>query len=229
MPSFAALDKRLRSDEEALHDFLWHDWKGDPSELLGNVVRDARALDAFLGAGGKLRRPAEALARAVEAKGKEGWGESLYELLSHAYQLTAATVHLAKGDADGASDHLENVMGSVTIGVCSNAGCFQYVTEWESKKIDFETYMGKLADFLQTKGVPRAGEWKRLVGAAYNFKRTLDTREPKAEQMLLARAAVLAACWASLASISIRKGLGSPPRFPAADFSAVVVTIAARV
>src|SRR2546427_8428245 len=138
MPAFAALDKRLRSDEQSLHDFLWHDWKGDPSVLLGSVVRDARALDAFLGARGKLGGSAAALAKRVQAQGKEGAGEGLYELVSHAYQLTAATVHLGKEDADGAADHLEDVMGSVTIGVCSNAGCCQYVPEWESKRIDFE-------------------------------------------------------------------------------------------
>src|SRR6266571_5642797 len=229
MAAFQALDKRLRRDEQGLHDYLWHDWKGDSKALLADIAKDARALDAFLAAGGKLRGAADVLGRAVKEKGKEGAGESLYELLSHAYQLTAATVHLGKGDAAGAADHLEDVMGSVTIGVCSNAGCFEYVTEWESKKVDFETYMGKLADFLQGKGVSRAGEWKRIVSAAYNLKRTFDPARPKEERALLARAGVLAACWATLASVAIRTGLGSPPRFPPQDFGAVVRTIAARV
>ncbi len=229
MAGFPSLDKRLRRDEQGLHDYLWHGWKGDSEALLENVSRDAKELDAFLGARGKLRRTAGALAASVAREGKEGAGESLYELLSHSYQLTAATVHLGKGDAEGAAEHLEDVMGSVTIGVCSNAGCFEYVTEWESKKVDFETYMGKLADFLQGKGVSRAGEWKRIVSAAYNLKRTFDPARPKEERALLARAGVLAACWATLESVAIRTGLGSPPRFPPQDFGAVVRTIAARV
>ena len=229
MAAFQSLDKRLRRDEQGLHDYLWHGWKGDPNALLESVSRDARELDAFLDARGKLRRTAAALTKAIVREGKEGAGESLYELVSHSYQLTAATVHLEKGDPQGATDHLEDLMGSVTIGVCSNAGCFEYVTEWESKQIDFETYMGKLADFLQAKGVSRAGEWKRIVSAAYNLKRTLDPASPKEERALLARAGVLAACWATLASVTIRTGLGSPPRFPPQEFGAVVRTIAARV
>jgi len=229
MAAFQGFDKRLRRDEQALHDFLWHEWKGDSNRLLENLLKDVADLDGFLGAGGKLRRAGLALVKSVRASGKEGWGESLFELVSHTYHLTACTVQLAKGDPEGAADHLEDVMGSVTIGVCSNAGCFEYVTEWESKAIDFETYMGKLADFLESKGVARVGEWKRIVSASYNLKRTLDPKEPKGARELLTRAAILAACWATLASVSIRERLGTAPRFSKGDFAAVVGKIASRV
>ena len=229
MASFAVLDKRLRRDQKALHDWLWRGWKGDEAKLLADLTRDARDLDAFLGAGGKLRRPVEALLAAVRAKGKAGAGETLFELLSHAYDLTAATEHVRKGDFAGAGDHLENEIRSVTIGVCANAGCFHLVQAWEGGRIDFETYMGKLADFLEAKGVARAGEWKRIATAAYRLKASLDSRAPEPERALLAGAAIAGACWATLASVSIRRRLGSPPRVPYADFAAVVRKISDRL
>ncbi len=229
MASFRALEKRLERDELQLHDFLWSPgWKGDAAKLLADVVRDAKALDAFLRAGGKLRRHAESLAKPLSATNKEG-GESLFELLSHAYFLTAAAEAARRRDYARAGECLEQEMGSVTIGVCANAGCFEFVTEWESRKTNFETYMGKLADFLEGKGISGVGHWKRMVSAAYGFRATFDGNPPKAEQDLLARAAIANAAWATLAGISIRKRLGSPPGFPYEDFAHVVQLIADRL
>ncbi len=230
MATWKSLDARLKRDEKSLHDYLWRPgWTGDSEALFEDLVRDAKDLDDYLKAGGKLARRAKSLASAARAKGKPGSGESLFELLSHAYDLTAATEHYRSGDFGGAGDHLKEVMGSVTIGVCANAGCFQYVQEWESKKIAFEAYMGKLADHLESKGVATAGEWKRLVSAAYRLKETLDPATPKPEQALAARAAIATAGYATLASISIRKSLGAAPKYPYGDFAAVLSKIVARV
>lgn len=230
MATWKSLDTRLRRDEKALHDYLWRPgWTGDADRLFADLGAEAKELDAHLRAGGKLSRNAIALAKSARAGKKDGSGESLFELLSHAYDLTAATEHARKGDCPGAAEHLEGVMGSVTIGVCANAGCFPFVQEWESGKVTFEAYMAKLADFLEGKGIANAGEWKRLVSAGYHLKRTLGEDAPKAEQALAARAAIASACWAALASVSIRQALGASPKYAYDDFASVVTKIAARV
>jgi hypothetical protein len=229
MTSFKVLDRRLREDTKALHDWLWRGWKGDEAGLLRDLARDATDLDAFLGAGGGLRRPARALIAAVRARGREGPGAGLFELLSHVHDLTAATEHARSGDFAGAGDHLEDAIGSVTIGTCAAAGRFPYVQQWEGGAIDFDAYMGKLADVLEEKGVARAGEWKRIASGAYHLKGTLNPRAPEAERALLARAAVTGACWATLANVAIRRALGSRPRVPYADFAHVIRRIADRL
>lgn len=230
MATWKSIEERLRGDGKALHDYLWRPgWTGDADRLFADLAAEARDLDAHLGAGGKLSRHAAALAKSARAGAKDGSGESLFELLSHSYDLTAATEHVRRGDHAGAAEHLEGVMGSVTIGVCANAGCFALVQEWESGKIPFEAYMGKLADHLAAKGIATAGEWKRLVSAGYCLRRTLGEDASEEENGLAARAAIACACWATLASVSIRRSLGTPPRFPYDDFAAVVTRIAARV
>jgi hypothetical protein len=227
MAEFKALDKRLSNDEKALHDVLWHESKADPTKLRADIQRDLRALDAFIGAGGKLRRMGAALDKAW---GDPGAGESLFELLSHTYDLTAATDHLVRRrDPKGAGEHVAEAVESVSIGVCANAGCFQFVEEWEGGKTDFETYAGKLADHLQSKGIERAGEFKRHLIAARNFGRAFDTRAAKAEQVMAARAAIANGLWVTLASLSIRTRLGSPPLFGYDDFATVLGKVAARI
>ena len=229
MGSFKALDARLRADTKALHDWLWAAGKGDGTDRLRNLARDAGDLDAYLGAGGSLRRPARALIAAIRAGGKERSGPALFELLSHSYDLTAATEHVRAGDFPGAGDHLEDAIGSVTIGACVAAGCFSYVRQWEGGAIDFDVYMGKLADRLEAKGIARAGAWKRVACAAYHLKGTLEPRAPREERALLARAAVADACWATLASLRIRRALGAKPLVPPRDFARVVARIADRL
>lgn len=229
MGSFKALDARLRRDTEALHDWLWVARKRGGPDLLRRLSRDATDLDAHLGAAGHLRRPAHALIAALRVEGKEGPGAALFEILSHAYDLTAATEHLRDGDFAGAGDHLEAAIGSVTIGTCGAADCFSYVRQWEGGAIDFDAYMGKLADRLEAKGIARAGAWKRVASAAYHLKGTLDPRAPREERALLARAAVADACWAILASVRIRRALGARPRVNQTDFARVVGRIADRL
>ena len=227
--SFKGLDRRLRKDTKALHDWLWRGWKGDEAGLLRDLARDATDLDAFLGAGGRLRRPAHALIAAIRTKSREGPGAGLFELLSHAYDLTAATEHVRKGDFPGAGDHLEGAIGSVTIGTCVAAGCFPYVQQWESGAIGFDAYMGRLADHLEGKGIAWAGAWKRVASVAYHLKGTLDRRAPPEERAMLARAAVADACWATLASLRIRRALGARPPVSAADYARIVERIAERL
>ena len=226
MAGFQALDKRLSTDEQALHDVLWGESKADVAKLRSNLQRDFRALDMFLGAGGKLRRMGAALDKAW---GDAGAGESLFELLGHTYNFTAATDHLVRRrDPKGAGEHVAGAVESVSIGVCSNAGCFEFVQEWEGGKTDFETYAGKLADHLQGKGVLRAGDFKRHLVAARNFGRTFDNSVSKAEQISGARAAITNGLYVTLSSISIRGAIGSPPQFSDEDFAAVLEKIAGR-
>ena len=227
MAGFQALDKRLSTDEKTLHDVLWHESKADTTKLRADIQRDVRALDGFLVARGKLRRMAAALDRAW---GDPGAGESLFELLGHTYNLTAATDHLVRRrDPKGAGEHVAEAVESVSIGVCSNAGCFEFVEEWEGGKTDFETYAGRLADHLQLKGVSHVGEFKRHLVAARTFGKDFDDRAPKPEQTLGARAAIANGLWVTLASTSIRKAVGSPPMFAYGDFAAVLERIAARI
>ncbi len=225
--AFSTLNRRMSRDVDQLHDALWDPaWKGDREKLLADLREDARDLDAFLRAGGKLRRNADTLAKGW---GGPGAGESLFELLDHAYNFAAATERLRKRDFKGAGRHVAAAVESVTIGVCANAGCFEFVNEWESGKTDFETYMAKLTDFLQSKGIERVGEWKRIVVAARTFGRDFDETASATRQALGARAAILSGLWAAVASIDIRAPLGSPPKFPVKDFAAVAGRVAAKI
>jgi len=225
MAGFQALDKRLARDEDTLHDVLWQGSKADASKLRSDIQKDLRDLDAFLGAGGRLRRTGASLDKAW---GEAGAGESLFELLGHTYNLTAATEHLRKKDYKGAGEHVAGAVESVSIGVCSSAGCFDFVEEWEGGKTDFETYAGKLADHLQAKGISRAGEFKRHLVAARTFGKAFDGTLSMAEQASGARAAIANGILVTLASTSIRAQIGRPPRFPHDDFAKVLETIASR-
>ena len=227
MPAFTSLDKRLSRESGVLHDLLWRGKKAGEAKLRVDLQKDLRDLDAFLHAGGRLRRAAAGLNRAW---GESGAGESLFELVNHTYNLTAATDHLMRRhDPKGAGEHVADAVESVSIGVCSNVGCFELVQEWEGGKTDFETYAGKIADHLQSKGVARAGEFKRQLVAARNFGRSFDDTAPKPEQVAGGRAAIANGLWVTLASVSIRKALGSPPRFSYDDFAIVLEKIAGRV
>ncbi len=226
MAGFQALDKRLSKDEQALHDVLWQGSKTDPVKLRADIQRDLRALDGFLGAGGKLRRMGAALDKRW---GDPGVGESLFELLGHTYNLTAATDHLVRRrDPKGAGEHVAEAVESVSIGMCSAAGCFELVEEWEGGKTDFEAYAGKLTDHLQLKGVVRAGEFKRHLVAARNFGRLFDGSASRAEQDLGARAAISNGLWVTLSSNSIRTAVGAPPKFSRAELADVLTRIARR-
>src|SRR2546426_8645328 len=226
MPAFGALDKRLSRHTDALHDLLWQEKKAGESKLRADIQKDLRDLDAFLGAGGTLRKAAASLDRAWE---EPGAGESLFELINHTYNLTAATDHLGRRrDPKGAGEHVADAVESVSIGVCSNAGCFELVQEWEGGKTDFETYAGKLADHLQRKGVARAGDFKRHLVAARNFGKAFDAKASKAEQTLGARAAIANGLWVTLASTSIRRAIAAPPKFSLTEFAVVLERIGAR-
>lgn len=227
MASFRSLDSRMHRDVRQLHDYLWHPgWKGDPDALRSALVKDARELDALLRARGQLGKNAAALAKSLH---KEASGESLFELLWDAYNLTAATEHVKKGDPKGAGEHTAWAVESMSIGVCASAGCFPIVEEWESGRIDFESYTSKLADVLQEKGVPRAGEFKRMLLAVHTFGKDWDGRAPKEAQTLAARAAIANAAWCALTTDRIRTRLGAPRKFPRKDYAAIVSRIASRL
>lgn len=227
MAGFRTLDKRLSKDEKALHDVLWHGSTADVGKLRADIQKDLRALDAFIVAGGRLRRMGAALDKAW---GDPPAGESLFELLGHTYNLTASTDHLVRRrDPKGAGEHVAEAVESVSIGVCASAGCFEFVQEWEGGKTDFETYAGKLADHLESKGIARAGDFKRHLIAARNFGRAFDEGASREEQEFGARAAIANGLWVTLASTSIRKAIGSPPRFNLDDFAGVLGKIVARV
>jgi hypothetical protein len=65
--------------------------------------------------------------------------------------------------------------------------------------------------------------------AARNFGRTFDATALVPEQRLGARAAISNGLWATLVSVSIRKRMGSPPRFSYEDFASVLERIARRI
>jgi len=223
---FAALDKRIIRDTEALHDFLWHGGKKDETSLSARLRKDGRDADAFLHLGGRLRKNADSLALDLSSSGK---GESLFELLEHSWGLAAATVLRSKGNYRGAAERAKAVVSSASIGVCANAGCFEFVQEWEAGKIDFETYTSKLADFLEPKGYMDSGQFKRLLNAVYEFGMNWNAVANKPEQALAARTSIEAAAWCLLTSVAIRELLGVPPKFPTRDFADIVERIIDRL
>src|SRR5712692_383338 len=222
---FGTLDKRIIRDTGALHDFLWHGEKKDGTSLSTRLRKDARDADAFLHLGGRLRKNAESLAKDLQSSGN---GESLFELLEHSWGLAAATVLRSKGNYRGAAERAKRVVSSASIGVCANAGCFEFVQEWESGKVDFETYTSKLADFLEPKGYLDSGQFKRLLNAVYEFGMNWNTVASKSEQALAARTSIEGAGWCLLTSVGIRELLGAPPKFSTRDFAEIVERIVGR-
>ena len=230
MASFASLDKRMMRDVNQIHDFLWDDAaKVDGDALLANLGREARELDAFLRAGGKLRRHADVLIAATR-EDRERSGSGLYELLYDAYNLTAATEHLRKRDYKGAAEHVAWVVESDSIGTCVALDSFSLVQEWEGGRIDFETYAGRLADLLQGNGVADAGQYKRMLLVVRTFGKEWNADALTEVQALAARAAIEAAAWATVASRAVRStAIGGKPRVPLTDYSAVIRKIVDRL
>jgi len=230
MASFATLDKRMMRDVNRIHDYLWHsDQKIDGEKLLANLEAEARELDLFLRVGGKLRRHAGAIARATR-KDKDRHGRTLYELLYDAYNLTAATEHVRKGDHKGGAEHASWVVESDSIGMCVAFDSFPLVGEWEGGKIDFETYAGRLADLIQGKGIPQAGQYKRAMLVARTFGKEWDGKAPREQQALAARTALEAAAWCTVAGRAIREAAtGRPSSIPASDYSAIIRQIVSRL
>ncbi|HEV8594400.1 MAG TPA: hypothetical protein VGR51_02610 [Thermoplasmata archaeon] len=216
----------MARDVGLLHDYLWMGWKGDTEALRADLVRDARGLDAFLGSRGALRRPAEALAARW---GRGPQGASLFELLHDSYHLTAATEDLRKGDPKRAARHVADAVESLSIGLCSAAGRFDLVEQWERRGGDFETFMGELADFLERKGVTRAGEYKRLMLAARTVGRKWDGRASPMQRSLAARGALGNAAWCAVATGTIRRALRVPRLFSETDYGAVMHQILERL
>jgi hypothetical protein len=223
---FSSLDKRTNRDTEALHDFLWHGEKEGESALVSNLLKDARDADSFLKLGGRLRKNAERLAKDLRPSGN---GESLFELLEHSWALAAATILAAKGEHRAAAQRAKAAVSSASIGVCANAGCFEFVQEWEGGKIDFETYTGKLAAFLEPKGYMDAGQFKRALNLVYDFGVNWNSVASKSEQALAARASIGGAGWCLLTSVSIRELFGAAPKFPTRDFEGIIERIVNRV
>lgn len=228
--AFASLDKRMRRDVDLIHDFLWHEpGKVDGEKLLRDLKQEARELDAFVGAGGKLRRHADALIAATR-EDKERHGGALYELLYDAYNLTAATEHVRKKDWKGAAEHVAWVVESDSIGTCVALDSFSLVQEWEGGKIDFDAYVGRVADLLQARGTADAGQYKRMLLVARTFGKEWNGEAPREVQALAARAAIEAAAWATVATRAIRsQALGRPPSVPLADYAAIVQKILRRL
>lgn len=230
MASFASLDKRMMRDVNRIHDFLWHPGgKIDGDKLLADLEGEARELDLFLRAGGKLRRNAGAMVAATR-KDKDRHGADLYEFLYDVYNLTAATQHLGKGDSKGAAEHVAWVVESDSIGMGFAFDSFPLVTEWEGGKIDFETFAGRLADLIQKKGIPQAGQYKRTMLVARTFGKDWDAKAPREQQVLAARTAVEAAAWCTVAGRGIREtATGRPSSVPSSDYSAVLERILSRL
>ncbi len=221
---FRSLDRRLRRDTKALHDFLWRPgWDGDPEDLRAALLEDARRLDVLIKAGGTLRRNADALARHW-ARGPEG--VALFELLSHTHLVAAAVRREARGDPSGAGADVRSLVGSVSIGTCSATGCFEYVEEWEGGKTDFEAYTAKVADFLQARGVGGAGQFKRMLNAAWSMAGIAAAKGAAGDRRLAARAAVACATWCAVAAVSIRGAVTALPAVPFKDLPGIIARAA---
>ena len=225
--SFATLDQRLSRDVRQLHDYLWDPtWTGNEERLRKDLIRGAASLDAFLKAGGRLRKHAAALAKPWS---REHQGSALYELLDDVLGLTAATELIRKAKFREAVVRAEAVIESTSIGVCSTANCFEIVEEWEARKIDFETYTRRLADALATKLVPQSDQFRRVLNAIHDLGSEWDVSASKTEQNLAARAATEGAAWCVIRSIAIRTMLGEPPKVPEKDFGDLLERIVQRL
>jgi hypothetical protein len=225
--AFSSLDRQLAPAVRQLHDYLWvPGWAGDESKLRANLVRGAKTLDAFLSAGGRLRKNVEALATPWN---REHQGSALFELLDGTLGLTAATEFLRKGRCHEAVQRAEAVAESTSIGVCSAAGRFEIVEEWEARKVDFETYTGRIAAALESRLIPQAALLKRVLNAVHDFGADWDGSASKDEQTLAARSAIDATAWCLSRGAVIRTLLGQAPKVPEKDSSSILKVIVARV
>lgn len=225
--AFSSIDQRLSRDLKELHNYLWDPmWEGDEDVLRKNLLRGAKDLDVFLGARGRLRKNAEALAKPWS---RERQGSSLFELLDDTLGLVAATEHVRKAKYREAALRAQGVIESTSIGVCSVARCFEIVAEWEGRKIDFETYTSKLADVLQSRFILEPGQFKRVLNAVHEFGANWDVSASKAEQALAARAATENAAWCVSRSVGIRAMVGEPSKVPEKDFGTILDLIVHRL
>lgn len=225
--SFSTLDLRLSRDIRAIHDFLWDPgWKGNQEALRKNVLKEAKELDTFIRARGLLGRNVERLAKPWD---REHQGSSLFELLHDTLGLTAATENVRKGKYRDAALRAQDVVDSTSIGICSAADRFEIVEEWESRKVDFETYTSKIADALQSRFVLQPGQFKRLLNTVHDFGADWDGSAPKTEQTLAARAAVEDAAWCVSRGLAIRTMLGRPQKVSEKDFGAILALVVARL
>lgn len=231
MTDFAALEKRMTRDVKALHGYLWvPDWRGDPDQLRSNLLEEAEELDAHLEAEGVLLRNVQDL---TEEWGEEAWKQgpasALFELLHHTFGLAAATAMQARREYQGAAVHAADVAESVSIGLCSAAGCFPLVEEWEGGAIDAETYCRGLAKALREKGIERAGDFQRLWTAAVDLGRKWDWETTRERRALAARAAIANAAWCAVAGVEIRDRLGAAPKTPYRELPGLLLRVAARL
>jgi len=225
--AFSALDRQLTRDIRQLHDYLWDPtWNGNESKLQASLLKGSRSLDTFLHAGGRIRKNVESLTKPWN---RDHQGSSLFELLDDAVGLTAATELVRKGKSREAVMRAQGVVESTSIGVCSAAGHFEIVEEWEARKIDFHTYTGRIAAVLESKLIPQATQFRRVVNAVHNFGSEWDGSASKDEQRLAARSAVESAAWCVNRSVGIRTMLGSSPKVSEKDFGIILNMIVNRL
>ena len=225
--AFSALDRQLTRDIRQLHDYLWDPtWTGNESKLQASLLKGARSLDAFLHASGRLRKNAESLAKPWN---REHQGSSLFELLGDAVGLTAATELVRKGKHREAVMRAQAVVESMSIGVCSDAGHFEIVEEWEGRKIDFHTYTARIAAVLESKLIPQATQFRRVLNAVHNFGSEWDGSASKDEQRLAARSSIESAAWCVSRSVGIRTMIGASPKVSEKDFGLILNLIVNRL
>ena len=225
--AFSALDRQLTRDIRQLHDYLWvPTWNGNESKLQASLLRGAKSLDTFLHASGRLRKNVESLAKPWN---REHQGSSLFELLDDVVGLTAAAELVRQGKSREAVMRAQGVVESTSIGVCSAAGHFEIVEEWEARKIDFHTYTAKIAAALESKLIPQATQFRRVINSVHNFGSDWDGSASKDEQRLAARSAVESAAWCVSRSVGIRTMLGTPPKVSEKDFGYLLNTIVRRL
>ncbi|MFQ5986319.1 MAG: hypothetical protein ACE5KQ_03070 [Thermoplasmata archaeon] len=227
MGDFSNLEDRMGANVRELHNYLWTPgWKGDEEALRGALRTDAEQLDAFLAAEGDLARNAEAL---TEDWGRNRSGEMLFELLNHAYRLTAATELLKRGEFVAAAAQANEAAESVSIGVCANAGCFPLVEQWEGGEITFQTYTHELTKALAAKRLTPSEDLRRQLNAVQGLGKQWDASASPELQEMGARAAIEGALWVAVAGVQLREALDAAPETPYGAMPGLIVRIAHRL
>ncbi len=219
---FHPLEARLARDVKALDDRLGGGASGNEDALRADILRDARALDRYLAAGGALSRSVTALSTRLDG----GEGALLFEILSTASRLSSATERLRGRDPRGACEAAARTSEDLSLAACSLGGRPDLAEAWKAGARTFEAHTRDLADALESKGFREAGALKRMLNAAHSL---VGSRAGSAEERAIAaKAAVANALWCALALLRLRKALGAAPEAPRA-YPRILARIAVRL
>lgn len=210
MASFASIDRRLSSAVDGLHDVLWSGSRLNRPRLLARLDRAARALDERMGLHGALAAGARPLVRRFD---KERNGADLYTFLKTASDLSAA-VTWSRSSPRQAARRASELAVSLSIHLASAAGRFDLVRSFEAGTTDFGAFSSRLADVLEEKGAPRAGEFRRAVNGAFDVRALWNEKASGDARVVAATAATAFAGYACILFVDALKAVGTYRRVP---------------